>query len=66
MLSHTDGRHAIQSKIREFLKLRTSAQVLPSSFRLIMFDTALLVKKSLTILIQNGKPIAKPDLERLH
>lgn len=29
--------------------------MLPLSFRLIIFDTALLVKKSLTILIQNGE-----------
>ncbi|KAF2397646.1 CBS-domain-containing protein [Trichodelitschia bisporula] len=40
--------------IRAFLKVRTSYDVLPLSFRLIIFDTALLVKKSLGILIQNG------------
>ncbi|KAH0356706.1 CBS-domain-containing protein, partial [Aureobasidium melanogenum] len=40
--------------IREFLKARTSYDVLPLSYRLIVFDTALLVKKSLNILIQNG------------
>ncbi|KAJ9638864.1 AMP-activated serine/threonine-protein kinase regulatory subunit [Coniosporium tulheliwenetii] len=40
--------------IRAFLKVRTSYDVLPLSFRLIIFDTALLVKKSLNILIQNG------------
>ncbi|KAF2643826.1 nuclear protein SNF4 [Massarina eburnea CBS 473.64] len=40
--------------IRAFLKVRTSYDVLPLSFRLIVFDTALLVKKSLNILIQNG------------
>ncbi|GME28751.1 Cystathionine beta-synthase core [Neofusicoccum parvum] len=40
--------------IRAFLKVRTSYDVLPVSFRLIIFDTALLVKKSLNILIQNG------------
>ena len=49
------GRHLMQHRIREFLKVRTSYDVLPLSFRLIIFDTALLVKKSLTILIQNGK-----------
>ncbi|KAK7530695.1 uncharacterized protein J3D65DRAFT_561120 [Phyllosticta citribraziliensis] len=43
--------------IRAFLKVRTSYDVLPVSFRLIIFDTALLVKKSLNILIQNGKPL---------
>ncbi|KAI4728506.1 hypothetical protein E4T49_03802 [Aureobasidium sp. EXF-10728] len=45
-----DGLRAI----REFLKARTSYDVLPLSYRLIVFDTALLVKKSLNILIQNG------------
>ncbi|KAL5395704.1 hypothetical protein PMIN06_003571 [Paraphaeosphaeria minitans] len=40
--------------IRAFLKVRTSYDVLPLSYRLIIFDTALLVKKSLNILIQNG------------
>jgi 5'-AMP-activated protein kinase, regulatory gamma subunit len=34
--------------------VRTSYDVLPLSFRLIVFDTALLVKKSLNILIHNG------------
>jgi hypothetical protein len=40
--------------IRAFLKVRTSYDVLPLSFRLIVLDTSLLVKKSLNILIQNG------------
>ncbi|KAA8892600.1 hypothetical protein FN846DRAFT_915152 [Sphaerosporella brunnea] len=40
--------------IREFLKIRTSYDVLPVSFRLIVLDTGLLVKKSLLILVQNG------------
>ncbi|KAI5815510.1 hypothetical protein BZA77DRAFT_76998 [Pyronema omphalodes] len=40
--------------IREFLKIRTSYDVLPVSFRLIILDTGLLVKKSLLILLQNG------------
>ncbi|KAF2250869.1 nuclear protein SNF4 [Trematosphaeria pertusa] len=40
--------------IRAFLKVRTSYDVLPLSYRLIVFDTSLLVKKSLNILIQNG------------
>ncbi|KAL8661863.1 MAG: hypothetical protein Q9202_005221 [Teloschistes flavicans] len=48
-----DQRKALQ-RIRDFLKVRTSYDVLPLSFRLIIFDTSLLVKKSLTILIQNG------------
>jgi 5'-AMP-activated protein kinase regulatory gamma subunit len=40
--------------IRAFLKVRTSYDVLPLSFRLIILDTSLLVKKSLNILMQNG------------
>ncbi|KAK3945071.1 nuclear protein SNF4 [Diplogelasinospora grovesii] len=40
--------------IREFLKVRTSYDVLPLSFRLIVLDNDLLIKKSLNILIQNG------------
>lgn len=40
--------------IRAFLRIRNSYDVLPLSFRLIVFDTSLLVKKSLNILIQNG------------
>ncbi|KAK4631018.1 5'-AMP-activated protein kinase subunit gamma [Fulvia fulva] len=38
--------------IRAFLKVRTSYDVLPLSYRLIVFDTSLLVKKSLNILTQ--------------
>jgi hypothetical protein len=41
--------------IRAFLKARTSYDVLPISYRLIVLDTALLVKKSLNILNQNGR-----------
>ncbi|KAE9581653.1 5'-AMP-activated protein kinase subunit gamma [Colletotrichum fructicola] len=40
--------------IREFLKVRTSYDVLPLSFRLIVLDNDLLIKKSLNILIQNA------------
>ncbi|KFY95582.1 hypothetical protein V498_03282 [Pseudogymnoascus sp. VKM F-4517 (FW-2822)] len=40
--------------IRDFLKVRTSYDVLPLSFRLIILNTDLLVKKSLNILLQNG------------
>jgi hypothetical protein len=45
---------ASQRAIRNFLKVRTSYDVLPLSFRLIIFDTSLSVKESLNILIQNG------------
>ncbi|CAN6653954.1 5'-AMP-activated protein kinase subunit gamma [Trichomonascus vanleenenianus] len=48
-----DQRNGVEA-IREFLKSKTSYDVLPVSFRLIVLDTALLVKKSLTILLQNG------------
>lgn len=44
---------AIQG-IRLFLKSKSSYDVLPVSFRLIVFDTSLLVKKSLNILLQNS------------
>ncbi|MCJ1456404.1 AMP-activated serine/threonine-protein kinase regulatory subunit [Mycoblastus sanguinarius] len=48
-----DQRVGLQ-KIRDFLKIRTSYDVLPLSFRLIIFDTRLFIKKSLNILLQNG------------
>ncbi|MCJ1356173.1 MAG: AMP-activated serine/threonine-protein kinase regulatory subunit [Icmadophila ericetorum] len=48
-----DQRKGLKS-IRDFLKVRTSYDVLPLSFRLIVLDTSLLVKKSLATLIQNG------------
>ncbi|AMD21290.1 HER011Wp [Eremothecium sinecaudum] len=44
---------AIKS-IRLFLKSKTSYDVLPVSYRLIVLDTSLLVKKSLNILLQNN------------
>lgn len=44
---------AVQS-IRLFLKSKTSYDVLPVSYRLIVLDTSLLVKKSLNILLQNS------------
>ncbi|KAI8623809.1 hypothetical protein F5Y19DRAFT_481281 [Xylariaceae sp. FL1651] len=40
--------------LREFLRVRTSYDVLPLSFRLIILDNDLLIKKSLNILTQNG------------
>ncbi|KAI7181401.1 CBS-domain-containing protein [Hortaea werneckii] len=40
--------------IRAFLKVRTSYDVLPLSYRLIVFDTGLLVKKSLNTLVHQG------------
>ncbi|KAG0137571.1 hypothetical protein HOY82DRAFT_477440 [Tuber indicum] len=40
--------------IREFLRVRTTYDVLPVSFRLVILDTSLLVQKSLNILILNG------------
>lgn len=56
------SNHRLQRAIREFLKARTSYDVLPLSYRLIVFDTALLVKKSLNILIQNGAYIMPSHL----
>lgn len=40
--------------LRNFLRVRTSYDVLPLSFRLIVLDNDLLIRKSLDILIQNG------------
>lgn len=50
----------IQKAIRDFLKVRTSYDVLPLSFRLIILNTDLLVKKSLNILLQNGTRFCHP------
>ncbi|EFY85225.1 nuclear protein SNF4 [Metarhizium acridum CQMa 102] len=46
--------------IRDFLKVRTSYDVLPLSFRLIVLDTDLLIKKTLNILIQNSESAFAP------
>ncbi|KAI8061852.1 uncharacterized protein B0P05DRAFT_581261 [Gilbertella persicaria] len=40
--------------MNEFLKQHTCYDVLPISFRLVVFDTYLPVKKALSILVQNG------------
>lgn len=40
--------------IRLFLQSKTSYDVLPVSYRLVVLDTSLLVKKSLNILLQNN------------
>ncbi|RCI02540.1 AMP-activated serine/threonine-protein kinase regulatory subunit [Rhizopus stolonifer] len=44
----------IQSLMRSFLKEHTAYDVLPVSYRVIVFDTHLLVKKALNALVQNG------------
>lgn len=41
--------------MRDFLRVRTSYDVLPLSFRLVILNTDLLVKKSLNILLQNSE-----------
>ena len=48
-----EQRLAVES-IRNFLKSKTSYDVLPVSYRLIVLDTSLLVKKSLNVLLQNN------------
>ncbi|ODH13108.1 hypothetical protein ACO22_07596 [Paracoccidioides brasiliensis] len=58
-----DERLALR-EIRNFLKVRTSYDVLPLSFRLIVFDTSLSVKESLNILAQNGKLHRRPGSYR--
>lgn len=62
----SDQNQAIQS-IRLFLKSKSSYDVLPVSFRLIVLDTKLLIKKSLNILLQNSivsAPLWNNDLNK--
>ncbi|GMM32819.1 AMP-activated serine/threonine-protein kinase regulatory subunit [Saccharomycopsis crataegensis] len=47
-------QHKAIQGIRLFLKSKSSYDVLPVSFRLIVLDTSLSVKKSLNILLQNS------------
>jgi CBS domain-containing protein len=49
----SDQRAAL-NVIREFLKSKTSFDVLPVSYRLIVFDTSLLIKRALNVLLQNS------------
>lgn len=49
----------LQEGIRDFLKRRTAYDVLPVSFRLIVLDTSLFVRKSLKILVQNSRSITE-------
>lgn len=51
--------------IREFLKVRCGYDVFPLSFRLIVLDNDLLIKKSLNIMIQNCTS-AQPPFQSLH
>ncbi|KAM3586750.1 AMP-activated serine/threonine-protein kinase regulatory subunit [Umbelopsis sp. WA50703] len=44
----------LQDLVRSFLKEHTTYDVLPVSYRLIVLDTQLLVKKALAALMQNG------------
>ncbi|CCF55889.1 hypothetical protein KAFR_0A04540 [Kazachstania africana CBS 2517] len=50
---HVEQKLAIES-IRKFLDSKTSYDVLPVSYRLIVLDTSLMVKKSLNVLLQNN------------
>jgi hypothetical protein len=52
----------LQRSVRDFLKKRTSYDVLPLSFRLIILNTDLLVKQSLNILLQNGPSPSYPSI----
>lgn len=54
-------------KIRKFLKSKTSFDVLPVSYRVIVFATPLLVKRALNILLQNSivsAPLWDPKTSR--
>jgi hypothetical protein len=44
-----------RGRVCAFLKQHSSYDVLPVSYRIIVFDTSLLVKKALAALMQNGK-----------
>lgn len=59
-MGYISADRGTQRAIRAFLKVRTSYDVLPLSFRLIIFDQELLVKKSLNILMQNGEQSWQP------
>lgn len=61
-----EQKFAMES-IRAFLKSKTSYDVLPVSYRLIVLDTSLLVKKSLNVLLQNNivsAPLWDPKTSR--
>ncbi|CCH40572.1 5'-AMP-activated protein kinase subunit gamma-3 [Wickerhamomyces ciferrii] len=61
-----DQKAGVQA-IRQFLKSKTSYDVLPVSYRLVVLDTSLLIKKSLTILLQNNivsAPLWNPKTSR--
>lgn len=63
---HLAQRNAVHA-IRFFLQSKTSYDVLPVSYRLIVLDTSLLVKKSLNILLQNNivsAPLWNPQTSR--
>ncbi len=49
-----DGHHAALTAIRSFLKGRTCYDAFPISFRLIVLDTKLNVKRALQCLILNS------------
>lgn len=58
-LTYQDPACEIQNLMRCFLKEHTAYDVLPVSYRLIVFDTRLLVKKALNVLVQNGSCLYK-------
>ncbi|OZJ04968.1 hypothetical protein BZG36_01759 [Bifiguratus adelaidae] len=48
------SKDAVQRLMKTFLKENSSYDVLPVSYRLIVLDTKLLVKKALAVMMQNG------------
>jgi hypothetical protein len=57
----------LQDLVRSFLKEHTTYDVLPVSYRLIVLDTQLLVKKALAALMQNGKlPSPNAHIRLIH
>src|ERR1700731_83285 len=61
--SYVDGHDAALNAIRSFLKGRTCYDAFPVSFRLIVLDTQLNVKKALQSLLYNGTS-SPPSLSR--
>jgi hypothetical protein len=54
-----DSNDNLQDLVRGFLKQHTTYDVLPVSYRLIVLDTQLLVKKALAALMQNGNALSE-------
>ncbi len=61
-----ESHEAALNAIRTYLKGRTSYDTFPVSFRLIVLDSKLEVKKALQCLLLNGIPIIPPPPHSAH